>query len=55
MPLEPKLASCGWRCPHQAPRFDGATWSFVIILEVTCYFVNKNDKRFLNSGFLQVT
>ena len=23
MPLEPKLAPCGWRCPHRRPAFTG--------------------------------
>ena len=23
MPLEPKLAPCGWRCPHQHPPLTG--------------------------------
>ena len=29
MPLEPKLASCGWQCPHRRPAFTGpfgTTW-----------------------------
>ena len=23
MPLEPKLAPCGWRCPHRCPALTG--------------------------------
>ena len=24
MPLEPKLAPCGWRCPHRRPALTGS-------------------------------
>jgi hypothetical protein len=28
LPLKPRLASYGWRCPHPAPHFD---WSHMVI------------------------
>ena len=35
MPLEPKLAPCGWRCPHRRPALTGSFGNWLIGL-YTC-------------------
>ena len=32
MPLEPKLAPCGWRCPHRRPALTGPFGNCVIVI-----------------------
>ena len=38
MPLEPKLAPCGWRCPHRRPALMGpfGNWTNVVVLLILC-------------------
>ena len=34
MPLEPKLAPCGWRCPHRRPTLTGSFGNWYSVIEV---------------------